>query len=642
MKKVRIGRKIIALMMAFTLLSFLPACGREERDRDEDETEKTSESSKETTEAIATTTAKPVVEFEPGQYWPVPVGTTAGDGMLIGYMDATGKWLIEPKYTAAAAFDANGLAMVSVDYDQNGLIDLLGNELLPLVYNDIQLSENIIVAHKYDGDGNSTSFAYDLSGKELFSISGSMENFSEGLAFLYAESGNGFVNKKGEMVIELGEAYATSFSGGMAKVTPSYELPGYWIDKKGNETAAIVSEGITTYSAVNGDTTLYGYQDAQGKQLTAADYVTAEPFRNGVAIVGVGSDTYSMRMGLINTKGEFIIPAVYCGIKELSNGLYAVGTEIAEDAFPPYGYIEYSSLALFNAKGEQLSDWVFGSVENYDNKVVQVSNDRLTYFVDQNGQESKDMPSFIGIGKMELQNDYWVGTLNDRETITDRDGRVLVEVSPKIIMQEGFEMTTLVARMNRFDHLQYPVISGMKNQQVQDKINQRILQSMGNIYAEPEYSEGGIIYYTITDGGYRAWTKGNLLIIEQDSYSYPLGAVHGMPFRTDLYFDMSTGEDFTLDDLLLEADREEAYSMLSLEVSRQMVENMEEQGYWDDHAQVPYDAPFRLMNDGFTIYFMPYELASFANGFTEFPITFELMDVYINKEGAFWKALTGS
>jgi len=141
-------------------------------------------------------------------------------------------------------------------------------------------------------------------------------------------------------------------------------------------------------------------------------------------------------------------------------------------------------------------------------------------------------------------------------------------------------------------------------------------------YATEEY-----FYTNSLDLTYAVLYNSNgILCIELDGYSFTGGA-HGYPIRIIYTFDLATGNQLDLSDLIA-ADQNEFWSYVSLEFEKMINENPIE--YWDDAmtniANRGLDfstVDYALLEEGICIYFFPYDLASYARGFVEVVIPYE-------------------
>lgn len=135
-----------------------------------------------------------------------PVSKYGNKEYLWGFIDKAGKVVIKPKYYSAEPF-SEGLSLIKDKYGRYGYIDKTGE---------------YVIKPKYD-------FA---------------DSFHEGLAYVIISRSSGFIDKTGNMVIELSDRYKfkSGFSEGLALLTKSVESKVYpypiedewcFIDKQG-------------------------------------------------------------------------------------------------------------------------------------------------------------------------------------------------------------------------------------------------------------------------------------------------------------------------------------------------------------------------------------------------------------------------
>ena len=174
-----------------------------------------------------------------------------------GFINTSGKYIIQPKYGFARPF-SEGLAIVKLNGKQF-FIDKNGNKVLePECDNCISgkyfsdglikitinhkdgymnKSGEIVIKPKYQfaqefseelarvssySDFDNSVYIIDKEGKEILTTHELINNYSEGLAsVMYISSTDiktGYINKKGEVVIEPKYFYAGDFSEGLAPV----------------------------------------------------------------------------------------------------------------------------------------------------------------------------------------------------------------------------------------------------------------------------------------------------------------------------------------------------------------------------------------------------------------------------------------
>ena len=129
------------------------------------------------------------------------------------------------------------------------------------------------------------------------------------------------------------------------------------------------------------------------------------------------------------------------------------------------------------------------------------------------------------------------------------------------------------------------------------------------------------IYYM--DGRYLSFT--------QENYDYSGGA-HGMPYWIGYTFDLETGNELLLSDIV--ADDE---GTIKESVTRYFTEiyNKNPDEYWDGAVDIVNEntslqSPFYLSDEGIVFYYGPYELAPYAGGFKEVVVPYYEFDLKID------------
>ncbi len=141
-----------------------------------------------------------------------------------------------------------------------------------------------------------------------------------------------------------------------------------------------------------------------------------------------------------------------------------------------------------------------------------------------------------------------------------------------------------------------------------------------------EYTMDEYFIANSIDLGYSVkYNQNGVLCIMLEGYEYTGGA-HGYPIRQVGSFDLATGAQLGLGDLIA-TDIYTFASEVTAEFSRMYYEG--ETYYWEDAQQIVEDAAYSFdMNYYITekeivIFFFPYELASYADGFVEIVIPYE-------------------
>ena len=164
-----------------------------------------------------------------------------------GFIDKTGKVVIEPKFDAVSDFSED-LAAVRIENNLWGFIDKSGNwTIKPQFSWAYNFSEDLarvqVNGDKY-GDYGKWGFI-DKSGKfiiepqfedKLTGVAEASQGFHEGLAMIEVNYLKGFINKEGKIVIKPQFRYGYHFVDGLACVTKELNSKWGYIDKSGKWT----------------------------------------------------------------------------------------------------------------------------------------------------------------------------------------------------------------------------------------------------------------------------------------------------------------------------------------------------------------------------------------------------------------------
>lgn len=200
-----------------------------------------------------------------------------------GFIDKSGKIVIEPKFTNAENF-SEGLAIVADDkpnknnqsyFNKKTFIDIKGNVITPF---------------------------FDRA-----------ESFSEGLAAIEINNRWGFIDKSGNIVISPQfDSVSREFSEGIAFVNCDINKTAA-IDKRGKYITECIfdetwgfSEGLAPVQVENKK---WGFIDSKGNFVIKPQFDHAQSFYNGLAEVRIKKDGWYY-MGFVNQKGKFIFKPV--------------------------------------------------------------------------------------------------------------------------------------------------------------------------------------------------------------------------------------------------------------------------------------------------------------------------------------------
>lgn len=256
------------------------------------------------------------------------------NGYKEGYIDRTGKMVIEPQWDTAGKFK-DGVAWVGFDQAKKeykvgnrifsssptdsfdykfGLIDKTGKYIIEPTYTLTgDFSEGLaVVRTKEDRFG-----FIDRTGKLV--IPAKLDwagSFSEGLAWIYIDGKYGYIDRSGQIVIKPKFTLAQDFSEGLAcvKIGGSTRKPAF---------------GIQTITTRDSDTH-YAYIDKAGKIVFDLKVEEAHSFSEGLArfeLLG------KYGMGFVDKTGKVVIQPLYGGQSEFSEGLKFVILDKGEIGF---------------------------------------------------------------------------------------------------------------------------------------------------------------------------------------------------------------------------------------------------------------------------------------------------------------------
>lgn len=246
----------------------------------------------------------------------IPVKT----GERYGYINPKGEYIINPQFKNADAF-RDGRARVQDMKGNYGFIDKQGNYVIQPEYKEatgfyegtawVVKPQGYPMAIKTDGE-------CFLEAKDVHAI----RLFSEGLALFSkrCEDGirkYGFMDKKGNVVIEPAFAWAGSFKNGLAAVR----------DENGK----------------------WGYIDKKGKVVIGYQFDEANNFENnGQAIVKL-----SNQYGTIDKKGNFVINPQFASMSLCKNGMYKIRFDGGD-----YGFCDEKGKIVINPQFEYCTSFL--------------------------------------------------------------------------------------------------------------------------------------------------------------------------------------------------------------------------------------------------------------------------------------------
>jgi hypothetical protein len=480
----------------------------------------------------------------------------------------------------------------------------------------------------------------------------------------------GYIDLSGTFVIEPVYDYAENFSEGVAVVRTgeNYQV----ISTSGtvvfdnNNTIFPFRNGMAAFMNIKEDTLLYGYIDTMGKILIEPSFIFADSFNEeGQAYVALpggksyqlidkagkvletyevdlgGNYTYAfedgyilygisdtMKYGVLKVDGTTVLEPIYSAISYLGRDLFAVKSPELES----YS-VMFDPSALFNASGDQLTDYTLYDVQHFNGEYSSAANDTYVYFMDSSGKEVTSLPSFDGEGKLSLLGNTVKAEIDGDLTYYRLDNTTLWKADTTTYLENGIKVKELKFKPLRSVMVRYPQVEGLPDSAIQKNINEQLesqfTESRANITVEDGLS---------VDDSFKASLTKNLLTISMSGYDYYEGAAHGMPLKDFFYIDITTGNFYRFKDLFLQGGDYKTFFDEFIRTKMSEADPEESMFFPDTFTGITDSPYFYLKDDSIVIYFYPYEIAAYAAGFPEFEISFEELKDLINKDGAFWKS----
>ena len=254
---------------------------------------------------------------------------------LWGYIDTAGRAVVAPQFTVAGAFD-DGMAWVQSG-ELWGRIDKTGKTVIPCLYSEIgEPDERGWMRVLRDGkwgvlrqDGEVVvPCAYNLIG----------EPNAYGLIPVTSDGKHGFLGADGREVLPCFFSYISDFKDGYARtnyggsmVLRDEPYGGQWglIDTLGHETIPCryyyldtPGEGLAAFRLEQFGN--YGYVDVKGNVAISPRFSVARPFSGGVAVVSYNN----VNFGLVDRNGGEVSSFRYKRIGEFHDGLAPFNTNL--------------------------------------------------------------------------------------------------------------------------------------------------------------------------------------------------------------------------------------------------------------------------------------------------------------------------
>jgi hypothetical protein len=271
-----------------------------------------------------------------------------------GYIDKTGKLVIEPRFKEASVF-SDGLARVVLT-DNFGYIDCTGKLVIEDKYFEADdFSEGVAFALEISIPGR--LIFIDKKGNVALSpkdkgvgVNHRYPRFSGGYAALYIGHGCGVLDKHGKVLVKPEYMHLDNFSHGLARAFVRDEKWGKW-----------------------------GYMNTSGRLAIPAKFDLAYSFSEGLACVGVEVGDERYKLGYINPKGEYAFKLDFetarisgdSGMDQYEDvwgWRFSDGLARVRSSIEPYhwGYIDKKGKFVIPPQFEHACDFAGGLARVYD------------------------------------------------------------------------------------------------------------------------------------------------------------------------------------------------------------------------------------------------------------------------------------
>ncbi|OGO79396.1 MAG: hypothetical protein A2Y23_06065 [Clostridiales bacterium GWB2_37_7] len=528
-----------------------------------------------------------------------------------------------------------------------------------------------------------------------------MDFQDNGLAIIEKEGQSGVIDRTGRYIVPPHYSSISLFSEGRSTVKDDAGFKvmdeiGKIITSKPYSFIGMYQNSRAVFIDDN-ESSLYGYLDRQGQEIIPAQYMNANDFKDGQALVKIKDSLFA----LIGPNGKKLHTYQYEAVNDIGDGLLP----FQPDVNSKYGYIDingnvvlqplYSMALPFKSKRAVVNiaeDYTnqFGLIDLQGNYIIKpIYNDinpigeyRVSVGKALNPEQpyigSKyaiaDLSSgsiltpFIYSNVLDYDKGY-VSVSDDHNTFfLDRDGLVakslpIVEGVGSLsfvgdlikanIDQRVFYMDRdgmMVWRQNTIIPLnpQYKVVEEKYSPDKNYLVYYPRIFGMKNENAQKNVNEelkalsqvksvAAPLDYSYTGDFSVEFFKKSLLALKLDGYQYYFGAAHGMPTQVYPNIDLVSGHIYALKDLFKPGSD---YVTVISDIISQQIKDDPQYAYIfpNEYKGITEDQPFYVKEDALYIYFAPYEIAAYAAGFPTFRIPYPDIMSIIDREGSFWQS----
>lgn len=532
-----------------------------------------------------------------------------------GYMNENGKIVIDCIYSAAEPFDISGVAVVHNDSGEAALINAEGKNLTGWQRAPQSVEyENSIAAFRY---ADRTVY-FHANGSRIGEYMGAVGFPKDDRICIRTGEGNktryGYEDLDGTSVIAPVYLEAGQFANGQALVR-DLQNNCHLIGQDGREVAAlppgtdpavlkIYEDGVIILRNSADQYALYSVKEK--RFLASYSYQEIKPFTGARAMMRVDTN-----WGLLDTSGKEVLAPTYPYMSYLGSGLYAVR-----------GVDKGAAVIDENGKMVYRTETYVGGFETF------------RYGISWHGTESGDIIFFNASGGLKkivsgIENPQIVASTvacvqrnGKTQYINIFSGRVLYENIREYKLEGGIKVTTEVYEkylgMNEDGteygwYIEYPKLSGMKNESVQTRINNTLREffTAGPSGETSRTALRATYGFSIENQVFVVWASGTSDVGQAATN-----------WNNSIGIDLNTGARYT-------AERD-LFNEKMLDVTAKLLPQT-----------IPFYGSPRMDKDGVT-FFRSHTVTGTAQPYVEsLHLTFSQMAEAVNFDGACYRALTG-
>ena len=325
-----------------------------------------------------------------------------------GYIDRTGKIIIEPQFDEAHSFQ-EGLAYVQMNGEKElkeYFIDKTGKIVInqPFFIAKTGFSEGLTIIYTNTNENKPYSSLHkfgfiDKTGECVINHQFDLvEDFHEGLACVHINGNKGLIDGKTGYINHTGEfAIAPQFRSG-----------------------SFFSEGLAPIAIGN----KYGYIDKSGQTIIPLKFDIAYPFSEGLARIQIDG-----KMGFINKSGEIIINPQFDEAHDFHEGLAYIEVNGKAGYIDPKGkyaikpQFEARRIENDNINAHYFYDDYYGN--DFSEGLAAVSIEGKCFFIDKTGKIAINQPfCYVGCFQNGITRVWW-DCDGDDSSLIDKTGKII-------------------------------------------------------------------------------------------------------------------------------------------------------------------------------------------------------------------------